>query len=205
MPDSIVPDPDSERESSTARIKIRLRQAFERNGMVFAKFMDPIAHALEMLPAEDEPIRAVGRKTRVLIVEDEDPIRRAYVRGLASEPDLELIPVSRVEDALSAIENFDAIDVVILDIYLTDGSGIDVAANLLEKWPWVKGVVISAYMSDSIQEKILSMVKPEHRKRWSFHAKPADETMNVILRAAGVTKKTPVRGITPVKGTPIKK
>lgn len=174
-----------EQDSTTERIRIRLRQSVENHGAVFAKFFDPVIHLLEMLPGEP---RRVGRKTRVLVVEDELPLLRAYARVLGAQEDLEVIAVARMEDALVAVENYDTIDVLILDILLPDGSGIDVAAHVLQKFPAVNAAVISVAMSEKIRGKILSMVGVENRRRWSFYGKPSDDVMDVILKASGTKR-----------------
>jgi CheY-like chemotaxis protein len=172
-------------DSTTQRIRIRLRESVAKHGEVFAKFFDPVIHILEVLP--EQPRRPAGRKLRVLVVEDDLPLLRAYMRILSAQDDIEIIACDRFYDALDAIRNYDAIDGVILDILLPDGSGIDVAAHLLDRWPSINGVVISAVMSPAIKGKILSMVHPEYQRCWSFHAKPDDEILAAILKVVGGT------------------
>lgn len=185
-------EPGGIREESTGRIKLGLRKALERHGQVFAKFFEPIVHATEI----DSMEIPSGRKQRILIVEDDQRLLRAYIRGLQLYGyDFEIIGVEGFEDSLRVIENHDYLDVLVLDILLPDGSGIDVAAHALDKWPGIRGVVISGVMSPKIEDKILSMIKPEYRRRWSFHGKPADSVMDAILSAAGTTR-------TPSGGTP---
>ncbi|BCA57641.1 response regulator [Sphingomonas sp. HMP6] len=67
------------------------------------------------------------RIVRVLLVEDE-PLVAFDTEHFLREADYEVVAtVDRVADALAVIEGGDDIDLVLVDISLADGSGIDVA------------------------------------------------------------------------------
>lgn len=72
-----------------------------------------------------------GRKkrkiVRLLVVEDE-PLVAFDTEHFLSDAAYEIVStVDRVKDALTVIGNDDAIDLVLLDVNLADGSGVDVA------------------------------------------------------------------------------
>jgi two-component system, LytTR family, response regulator len=81
--------------------------------------------------------RAVQNLTRVLIVEDDPDLRRAYRSLFDSEPDMEV-----VGEAGSGIDTLDAVrrlgpDLVFLDIELPDVNGIELVRRAGESFPAV--------------------------------------------------------------------
>ena len=67
------------------------------------------------------------RITRLLVVEDE-PLIAFDTEHLLSDDDYEVVAtVDRVADALAVIGDGRAIDLVLVDVNLADGSGVDVA------------------------------------------------------------------------------
>lgn len=85
---------------------------------------------------------------RVLIVDDEAPARARLRRLLAASADLTI--VGEAADAADALAQVDrqAPDVVLLDIHLPDGSGLDVAASLPEPQPLV--VFVTAHDAHAV-------------------------------------------------------
>lgn len=72
-----------------------------------------------------------GRKkrqiVRLLVVEDE-PLVAFDTEHVLSEADYEIVAtVDRVVDAIAVLEGVAAIDLVLVDVNLADGSGLDVA------------------------------------------------------------------------------
>lgn len=77
-----------------------------------------------------------GKKTpslaRLLVVEDE-PLVAFDTEHLLSEHGYEVVAtVDRVADAVAVIANGEAIDLVLVDVSLADGSGVDVARTARE-------------------------------------------------------------------------
>ena len=69
------------------------------------------------------------RITRLLLVEDE-PLIAFDNEHLLSEAGYEIVKtVDRVASAIAVIESEQAIDLVLLDVALADGSGVDVARS----------------------------------------------------------------------------
>ncbi len=76
--------------------------------------------------------------TRILLVEDNE-LNRSLVRAIISrtaEPRLrgaDLVEAGTVAQAQDALAGADGFDVVLLDVHLPDGSGLDVARGLADR------------------------------------------------------------------------
>ena len=76
---------------------------------------------------------AIGRRIRVMIVDDAVVVRGLFSRWVEAEPDLEVVACLRTgRDAVNQIESADP-DVVVLDIDMPDLDGIAALPMLLEK------------------------------------------------------------------------
>jgi CheY-like chemotaxis protein len=76
--------------------------------------------------------------TRILLVEDNE-LNRSLVRAIISrtaEPrlkDADVVEAGTVAQAQSALAGGDRFDVVLLDVHLPDGSGLEVARDLADR------------------------------------------------------------------------
>jgi len=75
--------------------------------------------------------------TRILLVEDNE-LNRSLVRAIISrttEPRLriaDLVEAGTLEQARAALADPDGFDVILLDVHLPDGSGLDIARELAD-------------------------------------------------------------------------
>lgn len=84
-----------------------------------------------------------GQKTRVYIVDDHPLIRDGLVLLLGAEPDLAVCGCAgSLSEALKGIEKSSP-DVVIIDITLKDGSGLDLLPRLEGLAPGCKALIVS--------------------------------------------------------------
>ncbi|GIW44693.1 MAG: sigma-54-dependent Fis family transcriptional regulator [Candidatus Binatia bacterium] len=86
-------------------------------------------------------------KPRVLIVDDEPNVHYSFQRALAGEFDI--CSAYGGEEALAVIEQA-AIDAVLLDVRLLDVDGLDVLAQLHQRWPALPVLVMSADASTDV-------------------------------------------------------
>jgi DNA-binding NtrC family response regulator len=91
--------------------------------------------------------------TRILVVDDEEVVRRSHVRVLASVP-CKVEAVRNGEQALQAMEA-QSYDVVLLDLRMPGMDGMTVLKALKERWPESEIIVITGYPSvDTAKEAI---------------------------------------------------
>ncbi len=91
--------------------------------------------------------------TTVLIVDDSQLIRQG-IRAVLSLPDAPL-PLEVVAEAGSCVEALSAArayrpDLVLLDIRLPDGSGIDICRQLLAELPATRVLMLTSYSNDNL-------------------------------------------------------
>ena len=77
----------------------------------------------------------------VLLVEDEDRIASFVERGLATRG-FDIRRVARADDVVPAVD--DTTDVIVLDLGLPDGDGLDVLSDLRERGSTVPVLILSA-------------------------------------------------------------
>lgn len=86
--------------------------------------------------------------TRVFLVDDHEIVRRGVAEVLSRESDLEVVGES--DGAVHALPRILATrpDVVLLDVRLPDGSGIDVCREVLSALPETRCIMLTAYDDD---------------------------------------------------------
>ena len=103
---------------------------------------------------DEEPVNVA----RVLVVDDDEMVRRAMARWLDREPDFKV-----VAEAATYKEGLDAsraheVDLALLDFRLPDGSGIDLCRTIHQEHPAIKVVMLTgAGMEDeTVQAAIVA-------------------------------------------------
>jgi CheY-like chemotaxis protein len=89
--------------------------------------------------------RAMNRKTRVLVVDDDEVVRSSYVRTLKSTS-CEVEAVLDGDRALRAMEA-ESFDVVLLDLRMPGMNGMSVLETIKRRWPGSQVVIITGYPS----------------------------------------------------------
>ena len=82
-------------------------------------------------------------KTRILVVDDEEVVRRAHLRTLASER-CAVHAVRSGAEALDAMRD-QPYDVVLLDLRMPGMDGMSVLRTVKERWPEAEVIVITGY------------------------------------------------------------
>lgn len=86
---------------------------------------------------------------RTLIVDDISLARARLIRLLASEPDVTIVGEASTLEAALERANFGDVDLILLDIGLPDGSGLDLVQHLEELVPHI--VFITAYSAHAVR------------------------------------------------------
>ena len=111
---------------------------------------------------------------RVLILEDEPSIRRLCARALAPLR-WQVTQAECLSDVLS-MDDLDSYDLLITDIMLADGNGLDAAAQFLRLKPSAPVIVITGSPTAGIEERAKKL-----GVRW-FLSKPF--RLEVFVKAA---------------------
>ncbi|HEY7564387.1 MAG TPA: response regulator transcription factor [Acidimicrobiia bacterium] len=85
---------------------------------------------------------------RILLVDDHEIVRRGLRTLLETEEDLTVVgEAGTVEEALRRT-GFDSPDLVVLDVRLPDGSGIEACRDILSSFPQVKVLMLTSYADE---------------------------------------------------------
>jgi DNA-binding NarL/FixJ family response regulator len=97
----------------------------------------------------------VGTKTRVLLVEDHPIVRHGLMMLINDESDLEVCGESEsVKDAVEQVRNTNP-DIVVVDIGLSDGSGLDLIKELHAANPDLRILAVSMHDESIYAERAL--------------------------------------------------
>ncbi|MEZ4375077.1 MAG: response regulator [Polyangiaceae bacterium] len=90
--------------------------------------------------------------TRVLVVEDYPPLATVVAIALRRSTGHEVVRVGSVQRAVAAISEHPAFDVVVMDIDLPDGSGVELARQLIGEGKARTCVFFTASRDDKLRK-----------------------------------------------------
>jgi CheY-like chemotaxis protein len=111
-----------------------------------------------------DPRSAPSTASVVLVVEDEPVLRASMVRGLSKLPGIEIVDAGTVRDARELMRAYPPA-LVISDLDLPDGSGVEVASELERMGRRVPVVFVTAYLGRY-------RTKVPERPNFEIHEKP---------------------------------
>ena len=87
---------------------------------------------------------------RVLLVDDHEVVRQGLRALLESKDDIEVVgEAGTVADAVRRV-GFDEPDVVVMDVRLPDGSGVDACRRIRSRFPDVKVLMLTTYADETV-------------------------------------------------------
>jgi two-component system chemotaxis response regulator CheB len=101
------------------------------------------AHATATAAATAATTAPLGRRTRVLVVDDSDTIRRLLARVLGADPDIEVVASTGRPSEVEALVRQHRPDVLTLDIHMPEMDGVTLLRRLLPAHP-IPTVMISS-------------------------------------------------------------
>ena len=115
-------------------------------------------------------------KATILVVDDEEVVRRSYVRALSGEN----CSVATVWDGMEALQVMGQhpFDVVLLDLCMPGIGGMTVLKTIKEKWPESEVIIITGYPAVESAKEAVTL------GAYDYLAKPVDPD-DVINAANG--------------------
>lgn len=90
----------------------------------------------------------MGAGLRIQLVDDHEVVRQGLKSLIDAEDDLEVVgEAGTVEEAVRRA-GFDEPDVVVLDVRLPDGSGIEACREIRARWPETKVLMLTSFADD---------------------------------------------------------
>jgi len=125
---------------------------------------------------------------RVLIVEDEPPMRKLLVKILSKTGEYDVFSAGDGPEAIAAFEKEGPFDLVFCDIQMPGICGDELVERLLDRWPHTAIVMLTALRSDE------AVVKCLERGALDYLTKPIDvaKLLRAAERALGRRKQMPV-------------
>jgi|ERR1035437_2231386 DNA-binding NtrC family response regulator len=111
-------------------------------------------------------------KTKILVVDDEEVVRRGYLRTLAGEH-CDVDAANSGQDALRMMGQ-QPFDVVLLDLRMPGMDGMSVLKTMKEKWPDSEVIIITGYPAVESAKQAVTL------GAYDYLAKPAgpDDVIN---------------------------
>ena len=150
-------------------------------------------------------------RTTVVLVDDHDLVREGTKRLLRRDPRIEVVgEASGSQEAMSLIEKLQP-DVVVLDIRLREGSGLDVAKACQRSVPRAKVLVLSAYDNELYVKSLLKLgirgyivktstvaelrhaIRDVTEGKLIFSAEIADKVLRMLRLVGGTPDRTDLR------------
>ncbi|MGA1846245.1 PAS domain S-box protein [Deferribacter abyssi] len=131
-------------------------------GTTFKIFLPTIQHAYSLITNSYRHSKEENTKKTILIVDDEDTVLESFKIILNLEM-YNIIKSNNFNDAIIKFNN--SVDLAIIDIFLNDKNGIDLAKQFLKLKPELPIVFISG--SDELQ-----LIKDSFEKSYPFFRKP---------------------------------
>jgi len=103
-------------------------------------------------PGESGTRRATAHPRRVLLVEDEDMVRKVVSRMLTSRG-FEVHAAASGSEAMALFDvpEIEEFDLLVTDLMMPDGGGLGVARNLTARMPKLKVLLVSGYSASGTE------------------------------------------------------
>jgi DNA-binding NarL/FixJ family response regulator len=125
----------------------------------------------------------------IIIVEDEPEFRRRFVQIIENEPSMTLVGVAANKREAQAIIDRESFDVMLIDLGLPDGSGIDLIRHVSQKKPDVDIMVVTVFGDE---QHVVSSIEAGATGYILKDSAPADVISCIRLLRAGGSPVSPV-------------
>jgi DNA-binding NarL/FixJ family response regulator len=123
--------------------------------------------------------QVVARRQRIFIIDDHPIVRFGMAQILGCEPDLEVCGDAEDGRAVAGKLRLANPDLVLLDLSLSSGSGIDLLRQIKETWPELRVLVVSTHDERLYGERVIR----GGACGYVMKAAPPEEFLNAVRRA----------------------
>ena len=89
-----------------------------------------------------------GRMIRVVVIDDHDVVRKGVIAYLMTEPDLEVVGEANSGNAGAQLVIEKKPDVVLMDLIMENGTGIDATKQIMQELPHCKVIILTSFYDD---------------------------------------------------------
>ena len=90
----------------------------------------------------------VSKGLRIELVDDHEVVRQGVRAMLEAQPDITVVgEAGSVEEAIRRV-GFDNPDIVVMDVRLPDGNGVEACREIRSRWPKVKVLMLTSFADD---------------------------------------------------------
>jgi|CXWL01.1.fsa_nt_gi PAS domain S-box-containing protein len=118
-------------------------------GSSFKVYLPAVSEALSVSPTEEQPSGLHGTET-ILLVEDEDAVRRLALRSLTMYGYRVLSATDGQDGLRIAASHIGSLDMILTDVVMPNLSGPDLVRALTKDFPAIKVVFMSGYTDDAV-------------------------------------------------------
>ena len=101
------------------------------------------------------------RPRRILVVDDDEAILNMIQKaGEVLKYNIRFTLTGSISEALSHLDFKDtrcAFDIIILDVVLTNGNGVDLYRKIMSRWPETNVVFLTGYFSEAVRSRVESI------------------------------------------------
>lgn len=99
--------------------------------------------------ATDDESQAAARTARLLIIDDRESVRQALEARLGKAPEIELVgSTGSSQDGLCIVREHQP-DVVLLEIKMADGSGLDTCRQIVAENAAISVIILTSYVDEA--------------------------------------------------------
>jgi DNA-binding NarL/FixJ family response regulator len=130
---------------------------------------------------------------KVLIVDDHPMVREGLTMRLSAQPDLQVCGEAACEDEAIAVVKQTHPDLVLVDIALKSGDGIELVKQIKSRHPSIKMLVLSSYQESLYAERALRAGVTGYLSKQESHDKLLEAVRTVLAGKRYVSDETTQR------------
>lgn len=161
-------------------------------GTVVRVLLPAATPQLVVEPVVSEP-RARSRRARVLLVEDEDAVRRLGTEAL-SQAGFDVLAASGGPEAIARhLDSCGSLDLLVTDVVMPEMDGIELAGAFQERCPGLPALFISGYPVEILRQRQVSLPESARLLKKPFSPSALVEVVRELIDARRATAPRPAQ------------